>query len=346
MAEAAPKRPRVGSWSANCLNQGCRSVQSFRKLNRIDEGTYGVVYRACEVETGEVVALKQLKLTAVKSEDGFPVSSIREISILLEIHHPNIVQCREVVVGNTLQHVFMVMEYVEHELKVLLVQHAFAVAEQKCLLRQLLAGVAHLHLNWIVHRDLKTSNILLDRNGILKICDFGLARHFGEPLRPYTQRVQSLWYRAPELLLGERTYSSAIDLWSSGCIFSEMLLRRPVFEGRAELHQLGLIFGLVGLPDEESWPGCSQLSNWKATESFKEIFEPGWRELFAFPPEGALSELGLVLLQGLLECCPERRLAAAAAVEHPYFQEAPQPQEPGMLPTFKESNTLTRHQSR
>ncbi|CAK9097088.1 unnamed protein product [Durusdinium trenchii] len=159
------------------------------------------------------------------------------------------------------------------------------------------------------------------------------------PLR----RVQSLWYRAPELLLGERTYSSAIDLWSSGCIFSEMLLRRPVFEGRAELHQLGLIFGLVGLPDEESWPGCSQLSNWKATESFKEIFEPGWRELFAFPPEGALSELGLVLLQGLLECCPERRLAAAAAVEHPYFQEAPQPQEPGMLPTFKEGHRVMCH---
>ena len=352
-AEPAAKRIRVGSggevtlgtsWSENCLNQGCRSVQCFRKLNRIDEGTYGVVYRACEIETGEVVALKQLKLGAVKSEDGFPVSSIREISLLLELNHPNVVQCREVVLGNTMHHVYMVMEYIEHELKVLISQQRFAVAEMKCLLRQLLCGVAHLHSQWIVHRDLKTSNILLDRNGILKICDFGLARHFGQPLRPYTHRVQSLWYRAPEMLLGQRTYSSAIDVWSSGCIFAEMLLRRPVFEGKAETHQLGLIFGLIGLPDEDSWPGCSELPNWKVLESFKDTL-PGWRELFPEPPDSALSDVGLLLLQrGLLECCPARRMAAEQAVEHPYFQEVPQPQEPSMLPTFKESNSSTRGQ--
>ena len=135
----------------------------------------------------KVVALKQLKLSAVKSDDGFPSSSLREISLLLEIQHPNVVRCREVVgsldcrgslfanlichaldpcpevVGNTLQHIFMVMEYVEHELRVLLAKHSFATAEMKCLLVQMLRGVGHLHQRWILHRDLKTSNILLDK---------------------------------------------------------------------------------------------------------------------------------------------------------------------------------------
>ncbi|CAJ1332077.1 unnamed protein product, partial [Effrenium voratum] len=246
------KRPRSGGFDGEGLGplSRCRSVQRYRKLNRIDEGTYGVVYRACDVETGEVVALKQLKLAAVKSEDGFPVASLREMSLLLEARHPNIVRCHEVVVGNTLQHVFMVMEYIEHELKLLVAQLAFGVADVKCLLRQLLTGLQFLHKNWIMHRDLKTSNILLDRSGVLKICDFGLARHFGEPLRPYTQRVQSLWYRAPELLLGLRTYTNLIDIWSGGCVFAELLLGRPVFEGKAEVHQLGLIFGLTGRPSE------------------------------------------------------------------------------------------------
>ncbi|CAE7503545.1 CDKG-2 [Symbiodinium natans] len=308
----------------------CRSVQQYRKLNRIDEGTYGVVYRACDVDTGEVVALKQLKLAAVKSDDGFPSASLREISLLLEIEHPNVVRCREVVVGNTLQHIFMVMEYVEHELRVLLAKHKFAVAEMKCLLVQLLRGVGHLHQCWILHRDLKTSNILLDKKGILKICDFGLARHFGEPLRPCTQRVQSLWYRAPELLLGQRTYSSAVDIWSSGCVFGELLLRRPLFEGKAELHQLGLIFGLVGMPSEETWPGCQALPNWKWADSFKHLL-PGWESL-----DGSLSTLGLDLLQSLLQLCPDRRSSAEVAQQHAYFVEVPQPQEPEMLPTFKD----------
>ncbi|CAE7628304.1 CDKG-2 [Symbiodinium pilosum] len=176
------KRLRTHAPSSGCdsIIPACRSVQQFRKLNRIDEGTYGVVYRASDIETGEVVALKQLKLSAVKSDDGFPSSSLREISLLLEIQHPNVVRCREVVVGNTLQHIFMVMEYVEHELRVLLAKHSFATAEMKCLLVQMLRGVGHLHQRWILHRDLKTSNILLDKKGVLKICDFGLARHFGE----------------------------------------------------------------------------------------------------------------------------------------------------------------------
>eukprot|EP00933_Yihiella_yeosuensis_P017147 TRINITY_DN14401_c1_g3_i6.p1 TRINITY_DN14401_c1_g3~~TRINITY_DN14401_c1_g3_i6.p1 ORF type:complete len:412 (-),score=60.49 TRINITY_DN14401_c1_g3_i6:92-1327(-) len=342
-ASSSSSPPAASGWAfPDCaLTFGCRGVQRYRKLNRIDEGTYGVVYRACDTETGEIVALKQLKVNAAKSEDGFPISSLREISLLLKFSHPNIVRCREVVMGNTSNHIFMVMEYVEHELKVLIGKHSFAVADMKCLLLQILSAVGHLHERWVVHRDLKTTNILLNSSGVLKVCDFGLARHIGDPLRPYTQRVQSLWYRAPELLLGARRYTGAVDVWSVGCIFAELILRRPVFEGKAEVHQLGLIFALTGVPNEESWPGCEKLSSWKLADSIKTTL-PRWRVVF--PEEGNLSDVGLEMLQSLLECCPEHRSTAPVAREHPYFSESPQPHEPGMMPTFQDSNTEGRRQ--
>ncbi|CAE8644874.1 unnamed protein product, partial [Polarella glacialis] len=135
----------------------------------------------------------------------------------------------------------------------------------------------------------------------------------------------------------------AVDMWSVGCIFAEILLRKPVFEGKAELHQLGLIFGLTGLPDEETWPRCKDLANWKLAENFR-MSTPRWRALF---PEledgGSLSDLGLEMLKSLMECCPAQRSSAAAAHKHPYLcWEAPQPQEPGMMPTFQESNAQGR----
>lgn len=320
------------------LLDGCRNVERFKKLNRIDEGTYGVVFRARDTETDEIIALKQLKLNAAKSDDGFPVPSLREISLLLDLHHPNVVRCREIVVGKSLNHVFMVMDYIEHELKVVLDRHVLTVAEVKCLLRQLLDAMQYVHDRWVVHRDLKTTNILLNNCGGLKVCDFGLARHYGDPLRPMTQRVQSLWYRAPELLLGQKRYSPCVDVWSVGCIFAEMFLRKPIFEGKIEIHQLQLIFETTGVPSEETWPDFEKLPNWK-TVPFK-LSLPRWRIIF--PEEDQLTDVGLELLRSLLECCPERRTSAIKAYEDPYFWEAPYPQEASMMPTFQESNNEGR----
>jgi cell division cycle 2-like protein len=151
-----------------------------------------------------VCALKKVKLE--KERDGFPLTSVREINVLLSLAHPNIVNVSEVVVGSSLDSVFMVMEYADHDLKSVMerrLTQPFSTAEVKCLMRQLLAGTAYLHHNWVLHRDLKTSNILYTNAGQLKICDFGLARQYGSPLKPYTHLVVTLWYRAPELLLGE-----------------------------------------------------------------------------------------------------------------------------------------------
>ncbi|MCO5587265.1 hypothetical protein L7F22_041212 [Adiantum nelumboides] len=218
--------------------QGCRSVDEFERLNKIDEGTYGVVYRARNKKTGEIVALKKVKME--KEREGFPMTSLREINVLLSIHHPSIVDVKEVVVGSNLDSIFMVMEYMEHDLKGLMetIKQPFSQSEVKCLMLQLFAGVKHLHDNWVLHRDLKTSNLLLNNRGELKICDFGLARQYGSPLKTYTHMVVTLWYRAPELLLGCKQYSTAVDMWSLGCIMAEFLAKEPLFNGKNELDQL------------------------------------------------------------------------------------------------------------
>lgn len=180
--------------SFNMLH-GCRSVDEFERLNRIDEGTYGIVFRAKDKKTGEVVALKKVKMD--REKEGFPLTSLREINILLSFHHSSIVDVKEVVVGSNLDSIYMVMEYMEHDLKGLMetMKQPYSQSEVKCLMLQLLEGIKYLHDNWVLHRDLKTSNLLLNNRGELKICDFGLSRQYGSPLKPYTSLVVTLWYR-------------------------------------------------------------------------------------------------------------------------------------------------------
>ncbi|XP_027343547.1 cyclin-dependent kinase G-2 isoform X2 [Abrus precatorius] len=253
-----PEPPVPPQRTVNML-QGCRSVDEFERLNKIDEGTYGVVYRAKDKKTGEIVALKKVKME--KEKEGFPLTSLREINILLSFHHPSIVDVKEVVVGSSLDSIFMVMEYMEHDLKGLMeaMKQPFSQSEVKCLMIQLLEGVKYLHDNWVLHRDLKTSNLLLNNRGELKICDFGLARQYGSPLKPYTHLVVTLWYRAPELLLGAKQYSTAIDMWSLGCIMAELLSKEPLFNGKTEFDQLDKIFRILGTPNETIWPGFTKL---------------------------------------------------------------------------------------
>ena len=175
--------------------QGCRSVFEYEKLNKINEGAYGVVYKARDKKTGEIVALKKMKMKTAET-DGFPMSALREINILLSFHHPSIVDVKEVVMDD-FGTVYMVMEYMENDLKRMIEmrKQPFSISEVKSLMLQLLQGVHHLHHNWVLHRDLKTSNILLNDKGELKICDFGLSRQFASPSKPYTQLVVTLWYR-------------------------------------------------------------------------------------------------------------------------------------------------------
>eukprot|EP00899_Mesostigma_viride_P003332 jgi/Mesvir1/129/Mv07792-RA.2 len=314
--------------------QSCRHVDEYERLNRIDEGTYGVVYRARNKATGEIVALKKVKME--KEKEGFPQTALREINILLSFHHPCIVDVKEVVVGKSLDSIFMVMEFMDHDVKSLMgeMSQRFSTSEVKCLMQQLLEGVAFLHEHWVLHRDLKTSNLLFNHKGELKICDFGLARQYGSPLKPYTHMVVTLWYRAPELLLGTKTYSTAIDMWSVGCIFAELLAKEPLFQGKRELDQIDQIFKMLGTPNDKIWPGFAELSR-KA--NFTQHPYSHLRDKFpatSFAGKPTLSDAGFDLLNRLLTYDPTKRISAAEALQHSWFREQPPPKEKELMPTY------------
>ncbi|XP_056628892.1 cyclin-dependent kinase 11B isoform X2 [Triplophysa dalaica] len=309
--------------------QGCRSVEEFQCLNRIEEGTYGVVYRAKDKKTDEIVALKRLKME--KEKEGFPITSLREINTILKAQHPNIVTVREIVVGSNMDKIYIVMNYVEHDLKSLMetMKQPFLPGEVKTLMIQLLRGVRHLHDNWILHRDLKTSNLLLSHKGILKIGDFGLAREYGSPLKPYTPVVVTLWYRSPDLLLGAKEYSTAVDMWSVGCIFGELLTQKPLFPGKSEIDQINKLFKDLGSPSEKIWPGYSELPAVKKM-TFTEYPYNNLRKRFG----ALLSDQGFDLMNKFLTYCPAKRITADEALKHEYFRESPLPIEPSMFPTW------------
>ncbi|KAK3679504.1 hypothetical protein LTR78_001065 [Recurvomyces mirabilis] len=339
--------------------QPCRSIYHFDLLNHIEEGSYGFVSRARENATGNIVAIKKLKLDAIR-DAGFPVTALREIQCLrAAAGHRHVVGLREVVCsdsdstdrdrdrgsgggkgsggGGDGRDVYLVMDFLEHDLKTLQEEMVapFSPSEIKALLLQLTSAVDFLHDNWILHRDLKTSNILLNNRGEIKLADFGMARFVGDPAPAnLTQMVVTLWYRAPELLLGAKEYGACIDVWSLGCIFGELLLKRPVLQGQNEVDQLGLIFDLCGLPSEENWPGFKRLPNARTlrlppSSSGKGAHGPTIRSRFP-----ALTPTGTSLLTSCLSLNPASRPTAKEILDHAYFRESPRPKPTALFPTF------------
>ena len=209
--------PPPGFRLHNPLLHGCRSVyDSYERLSHLDEGTYGVVWKARDNATNEIVAIKQIKFDSDMTKEGFPISALREIGVLLSLSHECIVTVREMVVGDTHDKVFMVMSIMEMDLQAAMKKSAttpFAQSEVKYMMHQLLSAMAHVHERWFIHRDIKTSNVLVHKTGRIALCDFGLARKYEDPARKMTQMVVTLWYRSPELLFGESVYGPEIDMW-------------------------------------------------------------------------------------------------------------------------------------
>ncbi|PRP89625.1 cyclin-dependent kinase 2-like [Planoprotostelium fungivorum] len=282
----------------------------YEILEKLGEGTYGMVYRARDRETDRIVALKRIRLDS--DNEGIPATSLREISLLKELDHPNIVRLEDVL--TTPNRLFLVFEFLDFDLKKYIDSVDDVIQPQlvKSYLYQLIQSIAYCHSHRVLHRDLKPQNLLIDRKGALKLADFGLGRAFGVPMRPYTKEVITLWYRAPELLMGSKVYATSVDMWAVGCIFAEMTTRRALFQGDSEVDQLYRIFHLLGTPNRDMWPNIESLQNfspefpqWKRTDIRKSV--PG------------LDESGYQLLMEMLQYDPTKRIAAKKALRHPYF---------------------------
>eukprot|EP00903_Cladosiphon_okamuranus_P006740 g6575.t1 len=287
-------------------------MQRYQKLEKIGEGTYGVVYKAKDRVTNEIIALKKIRLEA--EDEGIPSTAIREISLLKQLQHPNIVRLYDVV--HTERKLTLVFEYLDQDLKKYLdvCEGGLESNILKSFLYQLLRGVAYCHHHRVLHRDLKPQNLLINREGELKLADFGLARAFGIPVRSYTHEVVTLWYRAPDVLMGSRKYSTPVDIWSIGCIFAEMATGRPLLTGTSESDQLARIFRQMGTPTPLMYPGLQELPDYRPDV----IQYPVPESLDHLVP--GLEPLGVDLLQNMLVFDPQRRVSAKDAMEHPYFE--------------------------
>lgn len=289
--------------------------EKFQKIEKIGEGTYGVVYKARDKATGKHIALKKIRLA--HEAEGVPSTAIREIALLKELRHPNVVRLLDVVPHD--KKLYLVFEYMSEDLKkhmdkAVSTKTPLAAQLVKSYLWQLLQGIAYCHSHRILHRDLKPQNLLIDLEGNIKLADFGLARAFGMPLRTYTHEVVTLWYRAPEILLGARFYSTSVDVWSIGCIFAEMLMLKALFQGDSEIDQLFRIFRTLGTPDEDSWPGVTNLPDYKPTF-------PRWDPQSLVNIVTGLDPDGEDLILKLLIADPEARIPAKKALSHRYFRD-------------------------
>ncbi|KAJ2295974.1 serine/threonine protein kinase, CMGC, CDC2/CDK sub, partial [Coemansia sp. RSA 2706] len=282
-------------------------------------------------------------------KEGLPITAIREIKLLKSLNHPNIVPLADMLVrhetGPAAQapSVYMVFPYMDHDLTGLLENPKIQLRPEhiKLYLRQLLEGTAYLHASKVMHRDMKASNLLINNEGRLFIADFGLARAFNpDEKKDMTKCVVTRWYRPPELLLGERKYTTAIDMWGIGCIFAEMLVGKPVFQGSTDLNQIDQVMRICGSPNDALWPGWRELPDCKQVEDFN-AYPRRVREEFARFGDDAAD-----LLDQLLQLDPRRRPSAAAALQHRLFFTSPFPARPEDMPKFEHSHEFDRRKQR
>ncbi|KAF7806223.1 Protein IMPAIRED IN BABA-INDUCED STERILITY 1 [Senna tora] len=316
---------------------------AFEKLEKIGQGTYSSVFRAKELETGRMVALKKVRFDIFEPESVRFMA--REIMILRRLDHPNIMKLDGLITSKLSSSIYLVFEYMEHDITGLLSSPdiRFSESQIKCYMKQLLSGLEHCHSRGVMHRDIKGSNLLLNNEGILKVADFGLAKFsVSGHKQPLTSRVVTLWYRPPELLLGSTDYGPSVDLWSVGCVFAELLVRRPILQGRTEVEQLHKIFKLCGSPPDEYWKKTKlpHATLFKPQHTYNSCLQETFKDL-------PLTSVNL--LQTLLSIESYKRGTASSALSSEYFKTKPYACDPSSLPIYppsKEIDAKHREESR
>ncbi|PGH11919.1 CMGC/CDK/CRK7 protein kinase [Helicocarpus griseus UAMH5409] len=297
----------------------------------IGAGTYGKVFKAIHVYTKNMVALKKIRMEGEK--DGFPITAVREIRLLQHLRHDNVVSLQEVMVEKN--ECFMVFEYLSHDLTGLINHPSFSLspAHKKHLARQMFEGLNYLHHRGVLHRDIKAANILISNQGQLKFADFGLARFFSKSRQlDYTNRVITIWYRPPELLLGETRYGPAVDIWSAACVWVEMFTKKSVFPGEGgEISQLDKLYNSLGTPTRHDWPDIVEMP-WfellRPTERRPRTFEDVYKDF--------LSPAALDLVGKMFQYDPAKRPSAEEVLTHTYFtSEEPAPLQATELSTIE-----------
>ena len=320
-------------------------LSEYDIYNQLGQGTFGVVTKARQKKTGKLVALK--KFLVPDKKEGFPITAFREITIMKKLKNINVLQIVDMVHDESNgSFFFTVFPYISSDLNGLLnnPRISFSLSQIKCIMIQILKGINYVHLNGYLHRDIKTANILLDHFGIVKIADFGLARLYHGPppttstsppgggKYEYTGLVVTRWYRPPELLLGDRKYTTAVDMWGIGCVFGEFFTRKPILEGKSDIHQAELIFKLLGSPTLENFPNAHLINrngiNLKV--NFVRSLESTFHEIIPFE--------ALDLLSGMLTLNPQNRYNALKCLDSDFFKLKPLPCHHNELSNLEESH--------
>jgi serine/threonine protein kinase len=288
-----------------------REPNRYEPMEVLGHGAYGKVFKAKDTENGTYIAMKKMNINLER--EGVPTTTLREVALLKELIHPYIVRLHDVVV--TELKLYLIFEYLDKDLRKVLDESVLTAEQIRKIMSQILEALAFCHSRRFMHRDLKPENVLVDSELNVKLADFGLARAYQIPNKPYTSEVQTLWYRAPEVLLGSEQYSISIDIWSVGCIFAELIRCQALFHGASPYNQIIEIFKLLGTPREEDWQGVTTLKNFPVNhEQYPAVpFEQTFH---------GLERNAIDLMQQMLTINPNKRISAKAALNHPYFTGA------------------------